>query len=67
MTCVLQCVWYWWENIEHDPFKYIEVCYSYELDTCTGADTEIFQKGEGSPKKVGDLIVFLNIACLFML
>ena len=35
-------------------------CYSYELDTCTGADPEIFQKGEGGgsreikKKDVGD-------------
>ena len=47
-----------------DPFKYnvyrsdIHICYSYELDTCTGADPE----GRGRPKKG----VGINIACLYL-
>ena len=41
----------------------LHICFSYELDACTGADPE-----EGGITKTGSgcECIFFNIACLFM-
>ena len=49
-------------DIGHDPFKYIEVIYTFSILMNKTRVQARIQKGEGDQKRGG-----VNIACLFML